>query len=95
MQLRANDPQTHAQGVRAQLLGAVRQFVESIKGSPGVIRIALIGSLTTDKRDPKDADVLVTIVDDLELASLRGRETPHDLEHTTVVDVASGHRLPG
>jgi hypothetical protein len=28
---------------------------------PGVLRIALLGSLATDKPLPKDADVLVTI----------------------------------
>jgi hypothetical protein len=35
-----------------------------------VHRIALLGSLTTDKPVPKDADVLVTIDGNMELASL-------------------------
>jgi len=37
---------------------------------PGVLRIALIGSLTTDEPDPKDADLLVTVADDADLAPL-------------------------
>ena len=36
----------------------------------GVRRIALIGSLTTDKENPKDADVLVTVDDDADLTQL-------------------------
>lgn len=36
----------------------------------GVIRIALIGSLATDKPDPKDANVLVTVTDDANLEPL-------------------------
>ena len=39
---------------------------------PGVLRIALIGSLTTDEPDPKDADVLVTVADEADLAPLAG-----------------------
>ena len=37
---------------------------------PGVTRIALIGSLTTEKVHPKDADVLVVIPDDVDLVPL-------------------------
>ncbi len=36
----------------------------------GIQKIALVGSLTTDKPDPKDADVLVTVADDLDLRAL-------------------------
>jgi hypothetical protein len=36
----------------------------------GVTRIALIGSLTTEEPDPKDADLLVTVGDDMDLAPL-------------------------
>ncbi len=36
-------------------------FVRAARSSPGVLRIALLGSLATDKPVPKDADVLVTI----------------------------------
>jgi hypothetical protein len=37
---------------------------------PGVLRIALIGSLTTDEPDPKDVDMLVTVTDEADLAPL-------------------------
>ena len=37
---------------------------------PGVLRIALIGSLGTDKPDPKDADMLVTIDTEVDMDSL-------------------------
>lgn len=36
----------------------------------GIEKIALVGSLTTDKPDPKDADVLITVADDLDLTAL-------------------------
>jgi hypothetical protein len=36
-------------------------FVRAARALPGVRRIALVGSLATDKPVPKDADVLVTI----------------------------------
>lgn len=34
---------------------------------PGVVRIALIGSLTTEKPGPKHADLLVTVTEDADL----------------------------
>ena len=37
---------------------------------PGVTRIALFGSLATDKKDPKDVDLLVAITDDADLSPL-------------------------
>jgi hypothetical protein len=46
---------------RPHLLEAVLAFVRAARSTPGVLRIALIGSLATDKPVPKDADVLVTI----------------------------------
>jgi hypothetical protein len=39
----------------------VLAFVRAARSTPGVLRIALLGSLATDKPVPKDADVLVTI----------------------------------
>jgi predicted nucleotidyltransferase len=56
--------------IRTALLSEVRQFVEHARFFPGVRRIALIGSLTTGKTDPKDADVLVTVDDDADLTHL-------------------------
>jgi len=45
-------------------------FVRPARSSPGVLRIALLGSLVTDKPVPKDADVIVTIDATMDLASL-------------------------
>jgi len=55
---------------RQFLLMAVRTFVHEIRGLAGLHRIALMGSLTTDKLAPKDADVLVTIDPGLDLTGL-------------------------
>ena len=60
-----NDP-----SIRSFLLSEVLQFVERARTCPGVRRIALLGSLASTKRDPKDADVLVMVDDDAGLASL-------------------------
>ena len=56
--------------IRDSLLAEVRRFVERACVCPGVRRIALIGSLATDKDNPKDADVLVTVDDDADLGQL-------------------------
>ncbi len=55
---------------RRPLLLAVRSFVQAARDCPGVLRIALVGSLTTAKAMPKDADVLVTIDGAMDLAKL-------------------------
>jgi hypothetical protein len=55
---------------RARLIAEVLAFVRAACKLPGVVRIALIGSLTTDEPEPKDADVLVTVTDDADLAPL-------------------------
>jgi predicted nucleotidyltransferase len=54
---------TTVDSIRVFLLSEVLQFVERARSCPGVRRIALVGSLTTAKEDPKDADVLVTVDD--------------------------------
>jgi Uncharacterised protein family (UPF0158) len=56
--------------IRLDLIAAVLDFVGSVRGLPGVLRIAFIGSLTTDRLDPKDADLLVTLADDADLGAL-------------------------
>lgn len=59
--------------LRRELLKEVLKFVTRARNIQGVERIALIGSLTTNKSVPKDADVLVTVTDEInlhELASL-------------------------
>lgn len=58
---------------REDLLQAVLRFVREARNCQGVLRIALIGSLTTSKPLPKDADVLVTIEDGLDLGPLAAR----------------------
>jgi hypothetical protein len=55
---------------RRPLLLAVYSFVRAARNCAGVLRIALLGSLTTTKPIPKDADVLVTINDAMELTEL-------------------------
>jgi hypothetical protein len=55
---------------RARLIAEVLAFTRAACQLDGVVRVALIGSLATDKPDPKDADVLVTVRDDADLEPL-------------------------
>ena len=56
--------------VRAQLLAYLPWFVQNAAKLDGVRRIALLGSITTDKKDPKDIDFLLTVRDDADLEPL-------------------------
>ena len=56
--------------VRSRLLAEAVAFIRLASQLPGVTRIALIGSLTTSKSDPKDADLLVTVTNGADLAPL-------------------------
>lgn len=56
--------------IRAFLLAEAFRFVERAASMRGVGRIALVGSLTGEKDDPKDVDLLVTIEDDADLSVL-------------------------
>ncbi len=56
--------------IRAFFVAEVRAFVTDACRIPGVVRIALIGSLTTEKPEPKDADLLVTVTEDADLEPL-------------------------
>jgi len=56
--------------VRAQLLDGVLGFVRSAVKLIGVRRIALVGSIVTDRTDPKDVDLLVSVADGADLAPL-------------------------
>jgi predicted nucleotidyltransferase len=62
--------------LRKIMFAELRRFVRLARDLPGVQRIALIGSLATNKEFPKDVDVLVTITDDCNLTELArlGRE---------------------
>ena len=55
---------------RTRLIAEVLAFVRAAQRLPGITRIALIGSLTTSKADPKDIDLLVTVTDDTDLSLL-------------------------
>lgn len=68
--MRTSHPRPCVNAPRRHLLAAVLDFVHAARARPGVARIALIGSLTTGKPIPKDADVLVTVDEPLDLASL-------------------------
>jgi hypothetical protein len=55
---------------RRPLILGVLSFVRTIRDCPEVLRVALLGSLTTTKAIPKDADVLVTIDSAMNLSRL-------------------------
>lgn len=55
---------------RELLIGEALSFARAARQLPGVIRIALLGSLTTPEPDPKDADLLVTVANDADLVPL-------------------------
>jgi predicted nucleotidyltransferase len=55
---------------RADLLRAVLDFVSNTRKLPGVLRIALIGSLVTPKAIPKDVDIFVEVSDEMQLEEL-------------------------
>ncbi len=102
MRRRTYEPQYHGSvpEPRAPLLQAVLQFVRGARTCPGILRIALIGSLTTPKPQPKDADVLVTIEDGLDLGplaakgrSLKGTAQQMNLGADIFLADAQGHYL--
>ena len=70
---------TGEQSVREFLLGEAFQFVRAVSRMSGALRVALVGSLLTEKLAPKDIDLLVTI------------EPQCDLLHIA----AAGRRLKG
>jgi hypothetical protein len=61
-----------SEDVRTFLLRLVLDFVRTARLVLGVERIALLGSLTTSKRYPHDADVLVSLNESIDFASLAG-----------------------
>jgi predicted nucleotidyltransferase len=61
-----NDRLDHRQG----LLDGLGRFLAASRRVAGVQRIALLGSIVTAKRNPKDIDVLVVVSDDADLAGL-------------------------
>jgi len=56
--------------IRGFLLNEGLRFVNCARTQQGVLRIAVVGSLTREKDNPKDADVLVTVDADADLTPL-------------------------
>ena len=61
-------PSIPATEVRTRLIRDCLGFVQTAQRICGVVRIALVGSVTSAKEVPKDVDVLVTVTDDSDLA---------------------------
>jgi hypothetical protein len=55
---------------RAELLAAAAEFVARIVNIRGARSVALLGSITIEKRNPKDIDLLVTIEADADVSVL-------------------------
>ena len=56
--------------LRAALLGFAGEFAAEARALPGVVRIALLGSILTEKSNPKDIDLLVIVSESCDLARL-------------------------
>ncbi len=85
---------------RELLLVETLAFVRTMVQMPGVERIALLGSLATDKPDPKDTDLLVTVADDMDLdplaaaaRRLRGHLQSHNLGADVFLADSAGNYL--
>jgi hypothetical protein len=64
-------PLTHPDApVRRAMLGVVEFFLDRARELEGIQRIALVGSITEPKREPKDIDLLVYASSQVPLASL-------------------------
>ena len=64
------DPGRNTKSARSKLIQLASTFVGEAIRVRGVTRIALVGSITTTKSDPKDVDLLLSIEDDADLAPL-------------------------
>ncbi len=56
--------------LRELLLEEVHRFAKTASAISGVAKISLPGSLTTNKQNPKDADLLVQVKDEIDIESL-------------------------
>ena len=75
---------------RIFLLRETRRFIKSASQLAGIRRIALIGSLVTNKESPKDTDLLVTIDESADIESLAtlGRKLKgHCQSHNSGADI--------
>ena len=66
----AYQPRPSVADPRLILLAATLDFVRAARTCPNVLRIALVGSLSTTKPIPKDVDILVTLADHDDLTAL-------------------------
>jgi len=89
-----------AEAVRDWLLTESARFVHEAQRVPGVLRIALVGSVTTPKPTPKDIDFLVTVADACDLAvlavhsrGLKGRLQAHNLTADIFLAAESGQYI--
>ncbi len=57
-------------GIRRRFLDEVGRFVVTARQIPGVQSLALLGSIVSERMNPKDVDLLVVISDDADLAAL-------------------------
>ena len=55
-------------GHRSDLLDATIRFITSIVEVPGIQNVSLLGSIVTDRSDPKDVDLLLTIADNTDVS---------------------------
>ena len=56
--------------MREQLLSHLPWFVSTVTKLSGIRRVALLGSITTNKVNPKDIDFLIVVDDDVDLEPL-------------------------
>jgi hypothetical protein len=56
--------------MREQLLSHLPWFVSAVTKLCGIRRVALLGSITTNKQNPKDIDFVVVVDDDADLEPL-------------------------
>ena len=61
---------TRSRSRRHSLIQLATAFVQDAVRVPGVTRVALVGSITTAKPNPKDVDLLVTVEDLADLTPL-------------------------
>ena len=66
----ANSDVVLASELRRALLVLAADFINEVRALPGVERLALLGSIVTEKARPKDIDLLVTISDACDLQRL-------------------------
>ena len=76
--------------VREKMFEMAGRFVDVAKQIPGVRRIALIGSITDQKPEPKDLDLLVTV--EIEFAPVATLATADNVNSCTMTWTMSASR---